>query len=136
MLTPQEVARLGNKWYAATNKGIIASILRGIVIANNLDGYCEIYDKMRAVEPKQGSAIVHSFTRTSQHAGRQHREQVGQIVARLFAQTTDLEMEYVKETVFGDGGGAPIVAKDRPAMQERFKTRASASMLFNMLYIM
>ena len=33
------------------------------------------------------------------------------------------EMDYVKESVFGVSGVAPIMAKDHPALQELFKTR-------------
>ena len=51
---------------------------------------------MRAVEPRQEISMIRSFTSTSQHAGRQHSEQVGQIVARLIAQATDLEMASVR----------------------------------------
>ena len=94
------------------------------MITNNLDCNGEIYDKTRAVEPKQEHLILRRFMRTSQHAARLHSEQVGQIVARLFAQTCDLEMEHVKETVFSVGGEAQIMGKDHPAMQELFKTRA------------
>ena len=38
---------------------------------------------------------------------------------------SDLEMDYVKESVFGNCGVAPIImmAKDHPALQELFKTR-------------
>ena len=46
-----------------------------------------------------------------------------ELVARLFAQTTDLEMDYVKKSVFGVNGGAQIMEEDHPAMQELFKTR-------------
>ena len=81
---------------------------------------------MRAVEPKQENRILRRFTRTSQHAARQHRENVGQLVVpgRFFALTTDLEMEHVKGTVIGVGDGAPIMAKDYPALQELSKTCA------------
>ena len=75
-------------------------MLCGTVMAANFDGYAEIYDKMRAVDPKKENHILRRFTRTSQHAARQHCENVGELVARLFAQTTDLEMDYVKESVF------------------------------------
>ena len=43
----------------------------------------------------------------------------------MFVQTNDLEMEYIKLEVFGVGGGAPIMAKEHPALQELFKARAS-----------
>ena len=62
--------------------------------------------------------------RTSSHAARNHRERVGAIVARLFEQTTDMEMEFIKAEVFGVEGGAPIMAKDHTSMQELFKFNA------------
>ena len=60
----------------------------------------------------------------SAHAARQHHEHVGAIVARLFDQTTDLEMEFIKLEVFGVDGGAPIMAKEHSALQELFKLNA------------
>ena len=82
---------------------------------------------MRIVEPIQPKAeddILRRFMRTSTHAARNHRERVGAIVARLFEQTTDMEIEFIKAEVFGVEGGAPIMAKDHPALQELFKLNA------------
>ena len=60
--TPEAVSRLGIKWYVATNKGSLASMLRGIMMATNFDGYAEIDDKMEAVDPKrERESISHSF---------------------------------------------------------------------------
>ena len=67
LLTPEAVSRLGIKWYAATNKGSLASLLHGIVIVTNFDDYAEFYDKMRGVDPKKENYFVF-FTCTSQHA--------------------------------------------------------------------
>ena len=57
------------------------------------------------VEPKAEEDILCSltrtgFTRTGSYATRQHRENVGALVTRLFVQTDDLEMEYIKLEVF------------------------------------
>ena len=79
---------------------------------------------MRIVEPKAEDDILRCFMRTSSHAARNQRERVGAIVARLFEQTTDMEMEFIKANVFGVEGGAPIMAKDHPALQELFKLDA------------
>ena len=97
----------------------------GTVKQSNFDCYGEIYDKMRAVKPEAENAILHHFTHTSQHAALQHSENVGALVARVFVQTSDLEMEHVKELVFRVSGGPLIMAKDHPALQELFKTCAS-----------
>ena len=68
------------------------------------------------VEPQAEEDILRRFTRTSSHAARQHRENVGVLVSRLFVQTNDLEMEYIKLEVFRVEGGAPITAKEHPAL--------------------
>ena len=96
---------------------------RGTVKVQNIDGYGEIYDKMRIVEPKAEDDILRSFMRTSTHAARNHWERVGAIVTRLFEQNTDMEMEFIKAEVFGVEGGALIMAKDHPALQELFKLK-------------
>ena len=54
MITPECVSRIGDHWYAATKRSALDSILRCTVKAQNIDGYGEIYDKMRIVEPKAG----------------------------------------------------------------------------------
>ena len=112
---------------AATERSALGSILRGTVKAQNIDGYGEIYDKMRIVEPKAEDDILRRFMHTSTHAARNHRERVGAIVARLFEQTTDMEMEFIKgfkAEVFGVEGWAPIMAKDHLALQQLFKLDA------------
>ena len=79
-------------------------MLCGIMMATNFDGYAEIDEKMEAVDPKrERESKSHSLPLHAhpQHTARQHSENVGEFAARLFAQTTDLEMDYVKESVFG-----------------------------------
>ena len=49
--------------------------------------------------------------RTSSHAARNHRERVGEIVARLFEQPTDMDMEFIKAEVFGVEGGVLIMTQ-------------------------
>ena len=104
MIMPEYMSRIGDHWYAATKRSALGSILRSTVKAQNIDDYGEIYDKMRIVEPKAEDDILHRFMRTSSHAARNHRERVGAIVARLFEQTTDMEMEFIKAEVFGVEG--------------------------------
>ena len=122
MITPEDVSRISSKWYAAVNKGSLGTMLRAAVLTGNIGGYGSIYDQMRAVEPNHEANIIQRFTRTGQHACRDHREQVAKIVASLFA-TDDLEMEHVKQSVFGVPGGAPIIGYDHPAIQALFKTQ-------------
>ena len=123
LVTPEIIARIGNKWYSAVNKPYVTSILRSLVMCMNYEGYGAIYDMMRACDHKEEEAIATRFLRTGQHVARDHREQVAAIVARLFLQTDDLEMEHIKQSVFGVASEAPIMAVDHPALQELFKTQ-------------
>ena len=55
-------------------------------------------------------------------ASRQHRENVGALVARLLnfvCQNNDLEMEYIKLEMFGAEGGAPIMANGEASVLEQ-----------------
>ena len=64
-MTPEAVPRLGAIWDAATNKVSLRSILCCIVkkLEQNFDGYREIYDRMRMVEPKAEGDILCRFRR-------------------------------------------------------------------------
>ena len=53
-----------------------------------------------------------SFLRSGQHVYRNHRESAAAIVVTLFNDQTppaDVEMMYIKETVFGVRDGAPLM---------------------------
>ena len=63
MITPECVSRIGDHWYAATKRSALGSILRCTVKVQNIDGYGEIYDKMRIVEPKAEDDILRRFMR-------------------------------------------------------------------------
>ena len=91
-------------------------MLHCIVMATNFEGYAEIYDKMRAVNPKKENehGILRRFTHTPASMQLDSTAKTlasRELVARLFAQTTDLEIDYVKESVFGVSGVAPIIAE-------------------------
>ena len=58
MTTPECVSIIGDHLYAATKRRALGSILRGTVKAQNIDGYCEIYDKMRLANPKAEEDIL------------------------------------------------------------------------------
>ena len=90
----------------------------------NIGGYGAIY-QMMAVEPKHEANIIRQFTRAGQHACRGHSEPVAKPVTSLFAQTNDLEMEHMKQSVFCVHGEAPIIWNNLSAIQARFKAQTS-----------
>ena len=81
--------------------------MRHIVVANDLDHISGAYGKLQGNDMKAEVAVVARVLRTGSHAARQHRNRVADMVKQLFEHTPpdDVEMWYVKETVFGATGG-------------------------------
>jgi len=118
-LTAQVIARVGDRWHNAHNKGIVASIIRHHIINTDMDGIGDFYDNMRKLYPAGEVDMVIRFLRSGQHAARQHRENVAKIVASLFRDTpTDAALVHVKKEVFGVEGGKAIMKDDHPAIKE------------------
>jgi len=118
-ITAQVIARVGDRWHNAHNKGMVASIIRNHIICTDMDGIGDSYDDMRNSCPAGEVEMVMRFLRSGQHAARQHRENVAKIVASLFRDTpTDAALVHVKKEVFGVEGGKAIMKDDHPAIQE------------------
>ena len=118
---PELIARLGIRWYAGSNKGQAASVVRTLVISDDIHGMASNYDALQQRCPTAETAAVARLLRSGQHATRQHREKIASIVQSLFHETTDADLNYVKETVFGVQNGAPIMAGDHPAILALFE---------------
>jgi hypothetical protein len=58
------------------------------------------------------------FLSSGQHAYRNRRDEVAAITVKLFDQTllADMEMLYIKETVFGVRDGAPLMDCTHPCL--------------------
>jgi hypothetical protein len=118
-LTAQVIARVGDRWHNAHNKGIVASIIRHHIIHTDMNGIGDSYDDMRKSHPPGEIDMVIRFLRSGQHAARQHRENVAKIVASLFRDTpADAALVHVKKEVFGVEGGKAIMNDDHPAIKE------------------
>ena len=118
-LTVEVIARIGVRWHNAHNKGIIASVIRNYIIQTDMDQIADMYDDMRKLYPPGEITMVTRFLRSGQHAARQHRENVGKIVASLFTDTpTDAALVHVKKEVFGVENGKAIMLPDHPAIKE------------------
>jgi hypothetical protein len=116
-MTPECIARIGNKWYGAHNKTICANMMRAIVRYDNIQGLSKIYDRLRVNSPRAELEVVGRFLR-GQHAYRFHRDSAAALVVSLFQQTPpdDVEMLYIKETVFLVRGGAPLMDRTHPCL--------------------
>ena len=73
MIAPECVSRIGDHWCAATKMRALGSIPRSTVM----------------------NTSSHATHNHQAHAAHNHQERVGAIVARLFEQTLDMEMEFI-----------------------------------------
>jgi hypothetical protein len=101
VMTPECSARIG-----AHNKTICANMMRAIVRYDNIQGLSKIYDRLRVNMPGAELEVVGRFLRSDWHAYRFHRDSAAALVVSLVQQTQpfDVEMPYIKETVFGVRG--------------------------------
>ena len=119
-MTPEYIARIGNKWHGAHNKSMCATMMRAAVRFDDIQGLALVYDQLRAKSPRDELEVIARFLRSGQHAYRNHRDNVAAIVVSLFHQTppADVEMVYIKETVFKFGvpAGAPLMDRTHPCL--------------------
>jgi len=119
IVTAEVIARIGDRWHNAHNKGMVASIIRNHIINTDMEGIGDSYDSMRKLYPAGEVVMVVRFLRSGQHAARKHRENVAKIVASLFRDTpADAALVHVKKEVFGVEGGKAIMNDDHPAIKE------------------
>ena len=94
-------------------------MMRAAVRCDDILGLSQSYDQPRTKASKEELEVVGRFLRSGQHAYRNHRESVAAIVVTLFNDQTppaDVEMMYIKETVFGVRDGAPLMDRSHPCL--------------------
>jgi hypothetical protein len=112
LIIPELISRIGNRWPAAANKAFVASVMRYLVVAHDVENLGAIYEPLQANSKKAEDNVVVRILRTGAHAARQHRQRVSDLVRQLFEHTPhDDEMIHVKEAVFGVKGGKPILSR-------------------------
>ena len=106
---PEIISRCGNRWNAAVNKANAASIMRYLVTSLDIHHLGDSYIGLQGNSKKAEESVVTRLLRSGAHAARQHRNRVADTVRHLLLEQTtdDMEMEYVKEAVFGVSGVAP-----------------------------
>jgi hypothetical protein len=117
VMTPECIARIGNKLYGDHNKTIYANMMRAIVRFNNIQGLSKIYDRLRVNLPRAELEVVGRFLRSGR-TYRFHSDSAAALVASLFQQTPPdgVKMLYIKEIVFGVRGGAPLMDRTHPCL--------------------
>ena len=86
-----------------------ASILRNIVISHDVGCYAKHYESLRSARPHAKMQLVLHLCNSQAHAARNFRERIQYLVAKLFNQSTDEAVNYVKQTVFGISNYHPVV---------------------------
>jgi hypothetical protein len=97
---------IGNKWYCTYNKTICANMMCAIVQYNNIQGLTKIYYRLLVNSPKAEVEVVSCFLSCGHHTYSFHCNSTAVLVVSLFQQTLqdDVEMLYIKETIFGVWG--------------------------------
>ena len=68
ILTPEDLARIGNKWHGAHNKSMCATMMRAAVRFDDIQGLALVYDQLRAKSPRDELEVIGRFLRSGQHA--------------------------------------------------------------------
>ena len=105
------------RWWNAHCNSQVTNVLREVVVKNNLGQFGSSYDTLREAKPASELAVLRILRTSHQHAAKHHHKRTAAIVAKLFRQTKDPAVNYVKSKVFGIEDGAPILGEDHPLVQ-------------------
>lgn len=117
ILVPEIIARCGMRWWNAHCNSEVTNVLREVVVKHNLGQFGASYDMLREAKPASELAVLRTLRTSHQHAAKHHHMRTAAIVAKLFRQTKDPAVNYVKSKVFGIEDGAPILGDDHPLVQ-------------------
>ena len=120
-MIPELIARKGQRWNAGANKGFAASIMRSVVQREDIKGLATLYGTLQDKYPSVEEDAARRILRSGQHAVRNHRVRIAEVVIDLFLPTSGMDINYVKEAVFGIKDGAPIMENKHPAVEELFR---------------
>jgi hypothetical protein len=118
ILVPEIIARVGMRWWNAHCNLQVTNVLREVVVKHNLGNFGPSYDQLREAKPGSEMAIPRILRTSHAHAAKNHQMRMAAIVAKLFRQTKDPAVNYVKSKVFGIENGAPILGDDHPLVME------------------
>ena len=78
--------------------------------------YAKHYESLRSARPHAKMQLVLHLCNSQAHAARNFRERIQYLVAKLFNQSTDEAVNYVKQTVFGISNGNPSLSDYHPVV--------------------
>jgi hypothetical protein len=118
MFVPEIIARCGMRWWNAQFNPQITNVLRELVVKYNLGCFGEVYDKLREVRPASELDVLRVLRTSHQHTSKEHHYRMNMLALKLFRDTVDPAVNYVKSKVFGIEDGKPILGADHPLMKE------------------
>ena len=110
-IIPELIARFGNGWHSAVINKELPSILRAVVVRNNIGGYAPVYEQLREADPRQEIQVIQKLRGSQAHCVRAHHGRLAQVIRSL---------------VFGVEDGKAILAPDHPIMFELAKLSKGA----------
>ena len=110
-IIPELIARFGNGWHSAVINKELPSILRAVVVRNNIGGYAPVYEQLREADPRQEIQVIQKLRGSQAHCVRAHHGRLAQVIRSL---------------VFGVEDGKAILAPDHPLMFELAKLSKGA----------
>ena len=120
-IIPELIARFGNGWHSAVINKELPSILRAVVVRNNIGGYAPVYEQLREADPRQEIQVIQKLRGSQAHCVRAHHGRLAQVIRSLFSDITNT----VKRLVFGVEDGKAILAPDYPIMFELATSKLS-----------
>lgn len=117
-LVPHIIARCGMRWWNAACNPCVTSVVREVVVKNNLGNFGPSYDMLRKNKPDSEGHLLARLRTSHSHTAKQHHFRAAATIAKLFRETTDPAVNWVKFKVFGIENGAPLLADDHPLMKE------------------
>ena len=125
-IIPELIARFGNGWHSAVINKELPSILRAVVVRNNIGGYAPVYEQLREADPRQEIQVIQKLRGSQAHCVRAHHGRLAQVILSLFSDTEDELTNTVKKLVFGVEDGKAILAPNHPIMFELAKLSKGA----------
>lgn len=129
------ISKVGHRWNNAASAGVGFVIVREIVKSKDVGGYGAIYDTLRKQDPKVEKKMLKQLRDSHQHALTNHRKHLREIISRLFVKTKDPKINFIKSSVFGVAGGAPIIGLDHPVVQGMMRSMQGNIRVFKFILL-
>jgi hypothetical protein len=126
------ISSIGHRWNNATCDGRAIPMMREVIVSKDIGGFGAHYEQLRIQGMKSEKHLITKLRASHQHAVKNHRGYLRQIISRLFEKTSDSKMNFVKDSVFGVRGGATIIGLDHPVvkgMMQSIKGKIHVSIL-------